>query len=105
MNYTPSHHSLSLRYRQGSLLTNIIKTVAGGAVGEEEASAIETFFHDNTVPGTVRTTLQLAESARLRGAWREKVYQDMAQHLAATDNKVPSLPYWERMGNEPTLFG
>lgn len=69
------------RYHSGSMLTHLVKASTLGFVGEEDAARVEAFFEDNEIAGAVRTVKQIAEAARIRGAWREREGENVKKYL------------------------
>ena len=65
-------NTFKTRYKQGGLLTNIVKAVTLTFDSEDHASDIESFFENNAFPGADRTVKQSLEAVRLRAQWMER---------------------------------
>ena len=68
---------LKSRYESGFLLSHLVKSCSEKFVSVERAAEVESFFSENSLPGSERNVAQAVETIRLNSAWLARDKQEI----------------------------
>lgn len=70
------------------MLARLVKCLTENFATEEKALEVETFFRENSFPGTERNVLQSVETIRLNAAWLRRDLPNITEYLNADSNST-----------------